>query len=134
MKNENDFLKILETFPGKEELQKRIPRRVEFSNLDFLKVSKKIRAEKPQLDLGENEDLWVRYIVLENFAMDDLVSRNLEGEIWDEEEILSPKSIKTSLRICHKFNQFLTGDAEVLAAAAIELDELHDFLQENNLF
>lgn len=131
MKNANDFLKILETFPGKEELQKRIPTREEFSNLDFLEISKKIRAEKPQLRLGKNEDLWVQYVVLENFAMGDLVSRNLEGEIWDEEEILSLQSIKTSRQIRKKFFDF---GVEVFAVAAIELDELHEFLQQNNLF
>ena len=133
MKN-NDFLKILETFPGKEELQKKIPTRVEFSNLDFLEVSKKIREEKPQLDLGQNEDLWIRYIVLENFAMDDLGSKNLEGEIWDEEDILSPQSIETSHQISKKISHSLKFAEEVTTVAAIELDQLHKFLQKKPLF
>lgn len=133
MKN-NDFLKILESFPGKEELKERIPNRLEFPDMDFLAIAKQIREEKPQLFLGKNEDMWVQYIVLENFAMENLARKNLEEEIWNTADILSPKSIRSSRKICEKFNQFLEDGSQVLTVAAIGLDELHKFLQENDLF
>ncbi len=132
--NNQDLLKILESFPGKKVLKKSKPTEIEIPKVDFLEISKYIKEEEPKLTLGKEEDLWVKYIVFENFALDDLILRIPEEEIWNEENILSPESRELSRLICHNVFNRSKGKIEIFVAAAIELDELHDFLQKNNLF
>lgn len=132
--NKEDLLKILESFPGKKEVKQKVPCLAGIPRLNFLKIATEIKRDKPRISLGNDEDLWVKYIVFENFAISDLILVVPEVLIWDESDVFSPQSMKISRKICQNFFNKSEGKIEVFTASGIQLDELHEFLQTNNLF
>lgn len=135
----SDFLKILETFPGKEELVRGVqPNRLKaMQQHDFMKIAEELEKAKLNLDLGKDEDLWIKFISF----MDEIEKFLVEKESTMcllEERLLSSNSQGISEEIANKFNIFwlerYSKSPNCLQASGIMLEGLKTFLKERKSF
>lgn len=133
----SDFLKLLESFPGKEELKKGEPRPEDFTKYDYVRIGKEIKENPLQLNPEYNEDLWIKIIVFLEFqflAVTEFGTTEMDELALDEADILSAEALDLSKEIGSRFRSW-SDDIGSYTASGIMLDELVKFVQEGqNLF
>ena len=113
MKKE-EFLELLEAFPGKEELMKGAPNPPDYRKHDFLEIAKDIKRSRMRirLDLGKDEDLWCKLLSFLEIANWFILG-------WDdslairEEYVMTKKSLRIGKElIVPKYNEFLKENSK----------------------
>ena len=128
-----EFKKILESFPGKEDLKKQAPNNLEFANYDFVQISIDIKKSRICLDMRNDEDLWCRVLSFLEIANWYILKAD-DRLCLLEDDVMNYKSLKISKdEIAPKLQEKMK--VKLHSAAGIMLAELHTFLKNgNNLF
>ena len=138
----SDFLKILESFPGRNELQRGKPQYLEFAFFDFERIANEIKRSKLNIDLGKNEDVWIRFLTfldISNWYITDQENSTLDRLVLNEEDILDEKSLRISKNLADQYIYFRDKNAKekgdlIETASGILLQELTDFVQAGKRF
>lgn len=124
MMSKSEFLKILESFPGKAEIAQATSAealRKEYAYVNFEKVTKQINLKSFKINLPDDENVWYKFI---SFLV--LATEN-EYEVYGQESLLHT-SASVAERIIDKFNQkFHRGQKTICGFCGIELNELIEF-------
>lgn len=121
----SDFLKILEAFPGRRELQ-RYQSAEQFvsekGDFDFRQVTVAMKQPAFFVDIPNYEEIWFKFI---SFLV--LSAEYGESELVAKNFLKVPSKQKTS-RICSEFNEMFYGSVQVIQdIAGIEPSELIEF-------
>ena len=124
MLTRSEFLKLLESFPGKAELARATSveaLRKEFAYVNFEKIAKQVNLKSFKLNLPDDENVWYKFM---SFLV--LATEN-EVEVYGQESLLHT-SEKVAERIIDKFNEkFHMGQNIICGFCGIELNELIEF-------
>lgn len=121
----SDFLKILESFPGKMELQRSESMELlvlEQAYIDFDKLFQKMKKRSFQLNIPRNEEIWFKFL---SFMV---ISMEYEEDTPITKDFLKLTSRRTAEMICDKFNQMFHGGQKVISdIGGITSTELIEF-------
>ena len=124
-----EFLKILEAFPGKKELTKKVPNSLEFANYDFMQIRKEIYRSrtKIRLDITQDEDLLCKvysFLEIANWYIIDVD----ETKCIDEKAVLTEKSLSfLEKRLLPKLDEFFERRNSI-SVQGFMISEISEFL------
>lgn len=127
--NKDDFLKILEDFPGREELAKAEPEQLtmKYSYVNFSELGRKIN-KRLNLSLKRNEELWFKLLAFAAIAAD--LWEDYMVDMPKSDDILSYGSLNEAEIIKQKFNErFEPFSHDIISdvIGGITLQELIEF-------
>lgn len=132
----NDFLIILESFPGRAELANADKAELieKFSSFDFFAICKLINKRKLNLFFKKDEESWLRFISF--FAIGVNLWPDYEVPMPPQERLLTWGARNEAELICRKFNaDFNDGVNCIMDVTAISLEQLIAFAKsEETLF
>lgn len=126
-----DFMKVLESFPGTEELKRCKDYEglfLRYAYIDFERVGKLIARGK--INLPKNAEIWTKFIAF--FA----IAGELHAAMPPTKEILTVKSQEIEKNIIEKFNATYFNSQNIIQGiGGISLKELIDFAKKGeNIF
>lgn len=133
---ESDFLKILESFPGKEEFKKGVPVPDDFVDYDYVGIGKELKENPLNLNPGTDEDLWLRILMFmecQFLAVSEFGTVEMDELALDETDILSAEAQELSKEIGTRFRQW-SEDVGSYTASGIMMDELYSFIKAEQSF
>ncbi len=130
----DEFLKFLENFPGRKELEETgEPNREDFAEYDFVALARTLKKVRWKLFPGKEEELWVKLLVFLDLVNYRCACETFPHFYLELQDIVSKEIVrKYSQEITDKFNDFLeeNGNGGIcLDPEGMLMGELASFLK-----